>query len=285
MNSYPDGWETVFEVLQEGDSLRKRVANFGVKFRLTSDLSTTAFAGDSETSDAYFVMLKASLLYSAVEAWEKIAGEPGLASVNSTLANELRAIPRWPQFRTALLLAAADSKKLFSHLQDFFSGSIDDLMPVLAAVRHGFFHPELTAQNSSLSLSGDLRSSLLKIIEEVRQNLAAAFSLWASHTERWFEMRSVGDDDLMREAASLPLVAGHTRQLIQQQYSRELSDGQWAMLVEEVWQEDEYSYEEWISEVMENLESYESEYSWWQEKLDEAAVRRQAESEIYDNTK
>lgn len=284
MNSYPDGWETVFEVLQEGDSLRKRVANFGVKFRLTNDLSTTAFAGDSDTSDAYYVMLKASLLYSAVEAWEKIAGRPGVASANSTLANELRAIPRWPQFRTALL-AAVDSKKLLSKLGDFSSGSNDDLMPILAAVRHGFFHPQLTAQNSSLSLSGDLRSALLKMVEEVRQNLAAAFSLWASHTERWFEMRSEGDDDLMREAASLPLVAGHTRQLIQQQYSRELSDAQWAMLVEEVWEEDEYSYEEWISEVMENLESYESEYSWWQEKLDEAAARRRAESEISDTSK
>lgn len=283
MGTYPDGWDKVFELLQEGDSLRKRVANFGVKFRLTNDLSTTAFAGDSDTSDAYYVMLKASLLYSAVEAWEKIAGKPGLASANSTLAKEIRAIPRWPQFRSALL-AAVDSKKLLSKLEGFSSGSNDDLMPLLAAVRHGFFHPQLTAQNSSLSLSVDLRASLLKIIEEVRQNLAAAFSSWASDTARWFEMHSEGDDDLMREASSLPVVAGHTRKRIQQKYSRKLSESQWAMLVEEVWQEDEYSYEEWISEVMENLESYEGEYSWWQEQVDEGAKRQNLPSDRSEDT-
>jgi hypothetical protein len=283
MGTYPDGWEKVFDLLQEGDSLRQRVANFGVKFRLTNDLSTNAFAGDSDSSDAYYVMLKASLLYSAVEAWEKIAGKPGLASANSTLANEIRAIPRWPQFRTALLVAV-DSKKLLSKLEDFSSGSNDDLMPVLAAVRHGFFHPQLTAQNSSLSLSGDLRSSLLRMIEEVMQNLAAAFSSWANSTALWFEMHSEGDDDLMREASSMPVVAGHTRQRIQQEYAREFSDSQWAMLVEEVWQEDEYSYEEWISEVMENFESYVSEYASWQENLDEAAKRQNLQSDRFEDT-
>lgn len=259
---YPSGWKQIFELLEPDSSLRTPIANFGVKFRLTHELTSSAFAGDSTSSDAYYVMLKASLLYSAIEAWELVAGKGTLAVSSSDLAGELRSNPMWTGLRRKLQ-DSLTSKKLLAKLDEFSSGQSDDLLPVIGAIRHGFFHPALTASNSSMS-NTQLRKTVMRVLENVRDSLDANFKKYVDELAHWnelcrlYEEGEAGDEETHGEAELLSVIAGHTRTSLQQRFNVELTDRRWAILIGEVMDEDEFSHDETTLEVASDIESYEA---------------------------
>lgn len=262
MEVYPSGWKQIFELLEPHSSLQIPIANFGVKFRLTHELTSSAFAGDSTSSDAYYVMLKASLLYSAIEAWELVAGKGTLAVSSSDMAAELRSVPKWTGLRRKLQ-ESLTSKKLLAKLDEFSSGQSDDLLPVIGAIRHGFFHPALTASNSSMS-NTQLRKTVMRVVENVRDSLDANFKKYVDEVANWnelcrlYEESESGDEETYGEAELLSVIAGHTRASLQQRFNVQLTDRRWAILIAEVMSEDEFSHDETALEVASDIESYEA---------------------------
>lgn len=264
---YPSGWRQLFEQLEPMSSLTIPIANFGVKFRLTHELRSSAFTGDSTSSDAYYVMLKASLLYSAIEAWEGVVGKGTLAVSSSDLATELRSVPMWTGLRRKLEKSLA-SKKLVAKLEEFSSGQSDDLLPVIGAIRHGFFHPALTASNSSMS-NTELRKTVMRVVEGVRDSLDANFKTYVDELTDWnelcrlYEEGESGDAETFGEAERLSVIAGHTRASLQQRFNIELTDRRWAILIEAVMSEDEFSQDEFnqdeiVTWVASDIESFEA---------------------------
>lgn len=184
MARYPEGWNQIFETWGGHDSeMKTAVANFGVKFRLTHDLSSAAFDGDSATSDSYYILLKASLLYSAIEAWGKIVGKDHFSVADPELAKKFLSAPKSADFLNTLTKVTR-SKALKNRLGGLGANESGDLFALLSAVRHGFFHPHLTANNCALSSDAELRSALLLIINSVRGALETDFAVWIQNNSR-----------------------------------------------------------------------------------------------------
>jgi hypothetical protein len=209
----PRGWSTIFQSLDGNPDLRVKVANFGVKFRLAQDLRSSAFEGDSAASDSYYVLLKVSILYSAVEALEHIVGKEVVSFPDWPTASQLRETEAWRPFLNKLE-QVVDSKNLKESISNLGSDARqDDLKPLIQAIRHGFFHPGLTAENSTLTAQPKLRQLLLQTCDSISTMLDEIFGEWTQ---------------------SLNMVGAYARSDIEAFYERKLSQIQWNALREEV---------------------------------------------------
>jgi hypothetical protein len=258
----PTGWDKIFDTLADRPDLRVKVANFGVKYRLAQDLSSTAFDGDTDTTDAYYVLLKLSIYYSAIEALELIVGKDEVSICDRPTVREFRETEAWQPFLNKLA-EVVDSNKLKGQLDRMGrEGGHDDLRPVFQCVRHGFFHPGLTAQNSTLTANPKLRLFLLKVCEMGRAELDLVFSKWAG---------------------GLTHAGAYARKDIEAQFGVKFTDKQWQILLDEIEGEDERSVKEVIEDVVPNMATYEEEDQWWQEQVDAAAAKRDLErNEVED---
>lgn len=258
--------QELFPAIPENSIIPQLVANFGSKLKLSQSLSTTTFEGGEHSSDSYYVLLKLALLYSAVEGWERLAGK-GLFSVSDQeLADSLASEDAWKPF-CEKLFSVTTSPKLRTSLQAFYDRETSDLIPLLTAIRHAFFHPGLTAANSSLAAKPKLRQLLLQTYSRVEESLLETFGQWAIKMRSWHELESLGDDHLIETAAKLDVVAGYPRAAVELEFDLKLSEEQWRILISEVWNEDEYDVEETITEVMLHLESYVEEHKAWNERI------------------
>jgi hypothetical protein len=257
MNAHsPTGWDKIFDTLAHRPDLRVKVANFGVKYRLAQDLKSSAFEGDTAATDAYYVLLKLSILYSAIEALELIVGKGEVSICDRPTVREFRETEEWQPF-LKVLDEVVSSSKLKGELDRMGrEGGHDDLRPVFESVRHGFFHPGLTAQNSTLTANPKLRLFLLKVCEMGRAELDLVFSKWAG---------------------GLTHAGAYARKDIEAQFGVTFTDKQWQILLDEVEGEDEHSKKEVIEDVVTNMATYEKEYQWWQEQVDAAAAERDLE--------
>lgn len=252
----PKGWDTVFDKLADRPDLRSKVANFGVKYRLAQDLRTSAFEGDSATTDSYYVMLKLSIYYSAIEALELIIGKGEVSVCDRPTVREFKKTEAWQPF-LKMLDEVVDSPRLKGELDRMgIEGGHDDLRPVFESVRNGFFHPRLTAQNSTLTANPKLRSFLLQVCEMCRIELELVFSKWAD---------------------GLTHAGGYAKKDIESQYEITFTDNQWQILLDEIDGEDEHSVEEVIEDVVTNMATFEKEYQWWQEQVAAAAAEKALE--------
>lgn len=263
----PSSWNELFGQLEPDSSLKTTIAIFGEKFRLLHELQPSAFAGDSASSDAYFVMLKASLLHSAIEAWEAVVGKSVVVASSPELAEELRSNPEWASLGRKLKQALT-SEKLLAQFDEFSSGQSHDLLPFVGSIQNSFFHPELTAKNSSMS-NPELRRTVHRVVDSVRDALDASVSKYADDLKGWNDLSRLYKDGGMEDAEAfgkaelLPVIAGHTRHHLQQRFEVELTDRRWAIIIAEVMGEDEFSEYETVIDVVSNLESYEAEYDSW----------------------
>jgi tetratricopeptide (TPR) repeat protein len=256
----------VLPAIPENSIIRQLVSNFGSKLKLSQTLSSSSFEGGQDSSDSYYVLLKLALLYSAVEGWERLTGK-GLFVVSDPELSELLASdPAWKHFRERLM-SVISGPKLKKSLQAFYDGETSDLIPLLTAIRHGFFHPGLTATNSTLVAKPKLRELLLRTYARVEGALIESFESWASKMDSWDDLSSEGDDDLMETAIGLDLAAGYPRAAVEAEFRIKLTEQQWRILISELWAEDEFDVEETITEVISNLASYEAEYKAWNEQL------------------
>lgn len=267
---HPEGWDGIFEALRADSDLPELVANFGVKYRLVEQLSSTAYEGDGPASDSYYIMTKMAIFFASVEAWEKITGKGSSTFSDAQLATDLRS-PRWTGFFEKLS-STVSSENLKRKLASLQSGLSDDLLPLVEAVRHGFFHPRLTAASSGLAPNPELRKLLLRVVEVSRRELSQIFGVWAEETKRCAALYE-GDDDDMHAAKKLSVLAGYPRTAIEQQFGSTLSEKQWGILVEEVFQEDEISVEEMISDVLQDMASFEAQYSSWEDQVAQAQAK------------
>jgi hypothetical protein len=209
----PQGWSTIFQSLDGSPGLRVKVADFGVKFRLAQDLRSSAFEGDSAASDSYYVLLKVSILYSAVEALERIIGKEVVSFPDWPTASQLRETEAWRPFLNKLE-QVVDSKNLKESISNLGADARhDDLRPLIQAIRHGFFHPGLTAENSTLTAQPKLRQLLLKTCDSISTMLDEIFGEWTQ---------------------SLNMLGAYARSDIEAFYEKELSQIQWNALREEV---------------------------------------------------
>jgi hypothetical protein len=249
----PTGWDTIFDTLADRPDLRVKVANFGVKYRLAQDLRSSAFDGDTNSTDAYYVLLKLSIFYSAIEALELIVGKDEVSICDRPTVREFRDTEEWQPF-LKMLAEVVDSNKLKGQLDRMGrEGGHDDLRPVFQCVRHGFFHPGLTAQNSTLTANPKLRLFLLKVCEMGRAELDLVFSKWAG---------------------GLTHAGAYARKDIEAQFGLTFTDKQWKILIDEVEADDERSKKEVIEDVVTNMAQYEEEDRVWQEAVDAAAAKR-----------
>lgn len=272
MTNFPAGWDGIFEILENEPDLRTKVANFGVKFRLFQELRSSAFEGDSATSDAYYVLLKISLQYSALEALEQIVGKRSVTVNAPDLAQLFRDTRSWSAFKERLV-QTADAPKLRGRIQKLMDEtSTDDLRPILEAIRYGFFHPGLTAQNSTLSASADLRKYLLILCDRARQELEIAFKTWADSIRAETESGSGLDD----EKQIVPQIAGgYSRQQIEGKYKVLFTENQWRIILAEVTdKEDDDTDEQVIDDAIANLAGLEAEYAWWENEVAEAQANK-----------
>jgi hypothetical protein len=262
-NSYPTNWSGIFEALPERSQLPELIANFGSKFRLAGRLSSNAFEGDTDSSDAYYVMLKLSLLYSAIEAWERLVGKGTFWAEAPDVARELSANKSFLSFLFKLT-SVLSSEPLRKKVDALFEGRTEDIAPLLEAIRHGFFHSKLTANNLTLGSNSKLRALLLKAYSAAFEALDSAFIDWAEKTRRWRALESVGDDDLMIEAKTLNIAAGYPRSGIELKFRIELTEYQWGIVVEELWCEGDEDVELMIEDIMRNLQGLEEAYRDWE---------------------
>lgn len=249
----PAGLHWVFDYLGEDQSLRTNVANFAVKYRLVHELKSTAFDGESATTDSYYVLLKISILYSAIEAVAEILGEGNFKSVNRELAESLIQNEKWTPF-VDRLQEVVKSPNLKQELQSLGQASGHfNLVPLLQAVRHGFFHPRLTAQNSYLAADATLRAALLKVCETVAQDLNMAWYEWAYNR---------------KEGARI-------LKLVREKYGVDLSDNQLRILLDQL-DDDDYSEDEILDDVVKHIDEYEQEYLDWEQELAKAKESKKA---------
>ena len=257
----------IFPAIPENSIIRQLVSNFGSKLKLSQSLSTKSFEGGEHSSDSYYVLLKLALLYSAVEGWERLAGK-GLFSVpDQHLADSLVSDPAWKHFREKLL-SVTTSPRLKTSLQAFYDSESSDLVPILTAIRHAFFHPGLTATNSTLVAKPKLRELLLQTHARVEGALLKSFDDWSTKMQSWHDLSSEGDDDLMENAIELDLAAGYPRAAVEAEFRTKLTKQQWRILISELWCEYDFDVEETISDVVRNMESYVADYQWWEEKVE-----------------
>ena len=257
----------IFPAIPENSIIRQMVSNFGSKLKLSQSLSTKSFEGGEHSSDSYYVLLKLALLYSAVEGWERLAGK-GLFSVpDQHLADSLVSDPAWKHFREKLL-SVTTSPRLKTSLQAFYDSESSDLVPILTAIRHAFFHPGLTATNSTLVAKPKLRELLLQTHARVEGALLKSFDDWSTKMQSWHDLSSEGDDDLMENAIELDLAAGYPRAAVEAEFRTRLTKQQWRILISELWCEYDFDVEETISDVVRNMESYVADYQWWEEKVE-----------------
>jgi len=259
----------IFPAIPENSIIRQLVSNFGSKLKLSQTLSTSSFEGGHDSSDSYYVLLKLALLYSAVEAWERLTGKGLFMVSDQELSESLAGDPAWKHFWERLM-SVTSSSKLKTSLQAFYDRETSDLIPLLTAIRHGFFHPGLTATNSTLVAKPKLRELLLKTHARVEGALIESFEDWASKMERWHDLSTQGDDELVETALELNLAAGYPRAAVESEFHTELTEQQWRILISELWGLPEYEsdIEETITDVMTRLDQYEDEYKWWNEQLE-----------------
>ena len=256
----------IFPAIPENSIIRQLVSNFGSKLKLSQALSTSSFEGGEHSSDSYYVLLKLSLLYSAVEGWERLTGKGLFSVIDKDLADSLASDSAWKHFREKLL-SVTSSAKLRTSLQAFYDRETSDLIPILTTIRNAFFHPGLTATNSTLVSKPKLRQLLLQTCARVESALLESFEDWSLKMQSWHDLESVGDDELMESAKTIGVAAGYPREAIQIEFRKELTDGEWAILIEELWCEDEFSVEETIADVVSNIADYASEHGWWNDKI------------------
>ncbi|SCX03441.1 hypothetical protein [Candidatus Aquiluna sp. UB-MaderosW2red] len=255
----------VFPAIPENSILRQLVSNFGVKLKLAQNLSTATFEGGKESTDSYYVMLKISLLIAALEAWERLSGKGTVIVNDGDLSKSLASEPSWKHFREKLI-SLATSPQLRGSVQRFYDGDHQNLVPLLTTIRHGFFHPGLTATNSTLISRPKLREALLDCFTRVEAHLLEAFDQWSIKMLRWHELEEIGDDDLIETAKTLGIAAGYPREAIEIEFRKHLTDNEWAILIAELWCEDEFDVEETIADVISNMASYATEHEWWDTK-------------------
>jgi len=249
----PMGLHWVFDYLGEDQSLRTNVANFAVKYRLVHELKSTAFDGDSATTDSYYVLLKMSILYSAIEAVAEILDKGNFESVNRELAESLIQNEKWQPFLDRLQ-EVVKSPNLKQELQSLGQeGGHFNLVPLLLAVRHGFFHPRLTAQNTYLGENADLRAALLKVCETVAQDLNMAWYEWAYNR---------------KEGARI-------LNLVREKYGLDLSDNQLRILLDQL-DDDDYSEDEILDDVVTRIDEYEQMYLDYEQRLAEVEKSKRA---------
>lgn len=254
----------IFPAIPENSIIRQLVSNFGSKLKLSQSLSTKSFEGGEHSSDSYYVLLKLALLYSAVEGWERLTGK-GLFSVpDQQLADSLVSDPAWKHFREKLL-SVTTSPRLKTSLQAFYDSQSSDLVPILTAIRHAFFHPGLTATNSTLVSKPKLRELLLQIYARVEGALLESHEQWATKMQSWHDLSSEGDDDLMENAIELDLAAGYPRDAVEAEFRTKLTKKQWWILISELWCEYDFDVEETISDVVTNMARYEADYKWFED--------------------
>ena len=255
-----------YPAIPENSIIRQLVSNFGSKLKLSQSLSTTSFQGGQHSSDSYYVLLKLALLCSAVEGWERLIGKGQFSVLDQELARSLASDPAWKHFREKLL-ASITSQGLKNSLQAFYDLESFDLMPILTAIRHAFFHPGLTATNSNLVAKPKLRQLLLQIYAQVEKALLESFESWSKKIQSWHELATVGDDELIETALKLDLAAGYPRAAVETEFRTKLNDQQWRILISELLAEDEFEIEETITDVISNMDSYLAEHEGWENKI------------------
>jgi tetratricopeptide (TPR) repeat protein len=256
----------IFPAIPENSIIRQLVSNFGSKLKLAQTLSSSSFEGGQDSSDSYHVLLKLALLYSAIEGWERLTGKGLFVVSDQELSELLASDPAWKHFRERLM-SVTSGPKLKTSLQAFYDRETSDLIPLLTAIRHGFFHPGLTATNSTLVAKPKLRELLLRTYARVEGALIESFEGWASKMESWHDLLSAGDDELMETAIGLDLAAGYPRAAVETEFRTKLTEQQWRILISELWAEDEFDVEATITDVMSNLASFEAEYKAWNEQI------------------
>lgn len=243
---WPLAWGFIFSALEDGSELKSKVANFGVKFRLVQDLKSSAFDGDTNATDSYYVLLKTSLLYSAIEALDSVIGRSEVSICDRSSVRELRSTPDWQEFLAKLndIIEKPSLKKEFD-LMGLENGH-DDMRPLFEALRHGFFHPRLTAENSTLTTKPRLRQFLLKTCDFALQELDNLFYAWSYRLTEGARVSSV----------------------VEEEFGIKLSELQLRILLDELEDEDnEDTEEEIIADVLSRLPELEADYLYYEEEV------------------
>jgi hypothetical protein len=134
---------------KSGDNIDVFAARFASRFNFASQIESIKFDNfGEETADAYLLLLRISLGYSAFESLFTFLSTSDISVKNAQLAKALKTKPlsKLRQF----VLDESD-KKLNNQLLAFFGNAENcDLLPFIRALRHAMFHGQLSPSAAGL---------------------------------------------------------------------------------------------------------------------------------------
>ena len=174
----PSGWRAFWEHTCEDQRTVKLASLFGSRYSLFSELKSSAFDSAPDKADSYYILLKIALAYSAYEAFTNLSGSRKFEIRDLVLAHQIR-VNGSAKFSHSLS-SAIENKKLKARLDSFFLDEADsDLTPVITAIRHGFFHPAMSASGLGLVQSKRFRAVLLMLVVALDNHIQLHFAEWS----------------------------------------------------------------------------------------------------------
>jgi hypothetical protein len=176
MESSPKSWSRyVDKMASTGGKPQAKFSRFRARFILARNLESISIAELSEgTSDAYFVVLRLTLAFTALEALENAIGCKNQIRVrDDTLAIQIRS--RHPKMISAIetSLRYNGSMEMKESLAKFTANESDDLLPFVYGLRnlmaHGQFTPThfgLTNAPMRIKLINELTDATLDALDD-----------------------------------------------------------------------------------------------------------------------
>jgi hypothetical protein len=155
------------------------LSRFRARYRVAASAQSIQFNGlAAGTSDAYFASLRITLAYTALEALETALNtNDRIEILNHDLSIAFRC-DSYVRMRETLLDSLSDNrgKRLRTQLSAFYSGELDDMRPLIYALRNLMCHGTLTAERLGLITSKKRRDLLHQLADEVLRAVDQRFA-------------------------------------------------------------------------------------------------------------
>ena len=181
MESSPKSWRNYVEKqAKQGKRPQATFSRFRARFILAKNLESISINGLSEdTTKAYFVVLRLTLAFTALEALENAIGcKNQIKVIDDRLASQIRS--RHSKMISAIekSLSYNGSKEMKESLARFTENESDDLLPFVYGLRNLMAHGQFTPTNFGLT-KAPLRINLInELADATLDALDDRFSLF-----------------------------------------------------------------------------------------------------------
>lgn len=157
-------------------------AQYRARFKLATGFRNLLLSDVSPaTAESYFVLIKLSLAYSAIEAVEALVGRNSVQVLDDEFHRALE-LGHFERFLKHLMLAASSQARPTDlELIDFSSGAVPkNLRPLVKHSRHVVFHASVTPSSLKLQNSPERRRLLLGLANATLDSCEQAFKRYVA---------------------------------------------------------------------------------------------------------